>query len=697
MKEHSLKFDFSPKIIILLGSELIHDHKIAISELVKNAYDADANKVKLIIKENSIIIEDDGAGMDINIIKDFWLKPGTTTKDKERPKRTEKYKRLTLGEKGIGRFGIHRLGGSIELYSKTITAPEVRFTIDWSLFENKDNLDELEPIKVVENDTPKVFTGNKTGTQIIIRKLRQKFTEKDIKNVSSDLQKLLSPFTSIDNFNIEFFHGDTLFEETNLIPVKYIKEKSLISFSITINKDKITDFNYELKTEEHHKIKPRKICTQDLSKSNISTNLFEISKNGDPTNTKIVNLGNIRFIGYIYEYKLSQTLGQTLEKRIRDYLVENGGIRVYRDSMRVYNYGEEGKDNDILDLDKERAKRIGDHIGFNQLLASVELDRESSTALVEKTNREGFIHNEEFDYLRKVLNRSLQIVNLFRKDDKTRLSNAYFGKISDKGEITDRIKKMINTVRKLQNVEDVTKNKIVKELEDFSKDFENTKNIFLTASNTGLNLSFVVHEIDKILDVLEHHLKEKDLISSVSIFNHLKETVSSYKNTIKIDRRSSRHSLKEIVNQSIHNFAYRFECHEIEVLSETDESFQIVGKRNLIIGAILNIFDNSVWWLEYYKVTSKKIYIKTYQIGNDINLIIADNGKGFNISFESALAPFISGRMDDSSMGIGLHLADQIMQAHGGVLTSSSAKDEKLPDEFTDGAVLKLIFKNNKR
>ena len=75
---HTFKFEFSPKIIVLLGEELIHDHKIAISELVKNAYDADANTVKIKITPHSIIIEDDGIGMGIDIIKNVWLKPGVS-------------------------------------------------------------------------------------------------------------------------------------------------------------------------------------------------------------------------------------------------------------------------------------------------------------------------------------------------------------------------------------------------------------------------------------------------------------------------------------------------------------------------------------------------------------------------------------------------------------------------------------------
>ena len=676
---HTFKFEFSPKIIVLLGEELIHDHKIAISELVKNAYDADANTVKIKITPHSIIIEDDGIGMGIDIIKNVWLKPGVSSKNKSNPQRTKKYHRHPLGEKGIGRLGVHRLGNKIELYSKSENTPEVHFSIDWKLFEECDSLNDIEPIKVIENDVPEVM--NATGTKIIIKDLKEQFTDADIQNISSDLQKLQSPFQSIDDFIIQLYHHNGLFVNQEEITIDDIKHRALFEFNIEFRKNRIINFEYKLLTNNNHKVKPRIITKCDLEK------VIHNFENIEST----VDLGAICFRGYIYEYKLATVLGEKIDKDIKDYLKVNGGIRVYRDRMRVYNYGEEGKDNDILNLDKTRAKKLGDHIGFNQILASVELSRDGSSGLTEKTNREGFIHNEAFAYFRNALNKSLEIVNKLRQDDKEQLKLAYIGKEYDKGEISVRVENIISTVKSFE-IEDKKKEKIITQLQSFSKEFKHIKDVFLHASNAGLNLTFVIHEIDKIIDGLEKALKEKKYDFAESIFLHLKNVVLTYKQAIKIDKKTSSHQLLKIVNQSVFNFQYRFDSHSIEIITEVAEDLHIVAKKNLIVGAFTNILDNAAYWLKEYKIKSKKIYIKAYQESNELNVIIADNGNGFNMSFESAKSPFISGRFDESSMGIGLHLVEQIMQAHYGRLTHSSSEYEALPAEFSHGAILKLVF-----
>jgi nitrogen fixation/metabolism regulation signal transduction histidine kinase len=55
--------------------------------------------------------------------------------------------------------------------------------------------------------------------------------------------------------------------------------------------------------------------------------------------------------------------------------------------------------------------------------------------------------------------------------------------------------------------------------------------------------------------------------------------------------------------------------------------------------------------------------------------------------------PFISNKPD--GMGLGLHLADEVMKAHGGALYFPEAGEIELPPEI-DGAVVVLAFKREK-
>ena len=67
-----------------------------------------------------IIIEDDGIGMDAIIISTVWMQPGSDHKLKiiQALKDNPKAERIPIGEKGIGRFGVHKLGFEIEMVTK---------------------------------------------------------------------------------------------------------------------------------------------------------------------------------------------------------------------------------------------------------------------------------------------------------------------------------------------------------------------------------------------------------------------------------------------------------------------------------------------------------------------------------------------------------------------------------------------------
>ena len=109
-------------IINLLGDELIGSDSLAIFELVKNSYDADATKVTIYFQnldssERKIIIEDNGSGMTIDIIQNVWLTIGTDYK-KKKAKISPIFKRSSLGNKGVGRLAVHRLADEITLESQ---------------------------------------------------------------------------------------------------------------------------------------------------------------------------------------------------------------------------------------------------------------------------------------------------------------------------------------------------------------------------------------------------------------------------------------------------------------------------------------------------------------------------------------------------------------------------------------------------
>ena len=120
----TLRWRFDVSTFRLIGRDLITDRVTALFELVKNSYDANAQNVNVIFenvgagKTDSLIrIEDDGYGMSFEDIRDKWMVIGTSSK-RSHPYSPEPYNRKCVGEKGIGRFAVDKLGDKVSIITK---------------------------------------------------------------------------------------------------------------------------------------------------------------------------------------------------------------------------------------------------------------------------------------------------------------------------------------------------------------------------------------------------------------------------------------------------------------------------------------------------------------------------------------------------------------------------------------------------
>jgi len=129
IESKTLKIRPYARLLTMLGEQLIKNERIALIEIVKNAYDADAEWVKIsfcgfegdykITSESKIIIEDSGHGMTNEVIEEHWLNPATPEKKRRKKiKATTKKGRVIQGEKGIGRFALLKLGRKINVVTR---------------------------------------------------------------------------------------------------------------------------------------------------------------------------------------------------------------------------------------------------------------------------------------------------------------------------------------------------------------------------------------------------------------------------------------------------------------------------------------------------------------------------------------------------------------------------------------------------
>jgi len=193
-----LPFSITARVAMQLGRESISNSIVAILELVKNAYDADAEKVSIRFANlgtaNALmIIEDSGLGMSETQLKQNWLLIGTQFKRKSS---TSKLKgRVVTGEKGLGRLGLDRLCSTTVLRSFVSGKSKgIEFQIHWSKYE-KGSSKKLEEIKhqlyKIDKRISDPITGeevlHKRGTQILLQRLKDSWTKEQIEELKKEL------------------------------------------------------------------------------------------------------------------------------------------------------------------------------------------------------------------------------------------------------------------------------------------------------------------------------------------------------------------------------------------------------------------------------------------------------------------------------------------------------------------------------
>lgn len=712
-----VKKNFRPRarLLLQLGDQLIKNESIALLELVKNSYDADASKVKVIMRNvdeidnGTIVIEDDGVGMDWNIIENVWLEPGSDYKEKlfNQNYVTPKFERTPIGEKGIGRFGVHKIGEKIEVITRCSKEKEYVISINWSDFNNTKYLKDA-PVEIYERE-PAMFKGNKTGTRIEITALRNTWRRSIVRQVHRDLLAINSPFKSKDAIKIEFDIDKKKWLE-GLLEFDDIKKASLYYFDCKFSGQRIEKFKYEFKPWPNMSLlKARTITEKDnYVKENKKMWRTEIEIDEKTKKKKkvykIINLskykiGNVSMRGYIFDRDpaILDMCITTGKSDLANYLDENGGVRIYRNELRVNEYGEPG--NDWLGLDIERVNIPGRKISNNLILSAIDLKRNESTGLIEKTNREGFIENDalrEFTYAVRYV---LGMVETLRNIDKSLIREKYnTPKMAEP--VIDSINDLKVVVNKKVKNENVRK-ELDANIAKVEKDYKEINETLITAAGAGLNLSFFVHEIEKGIDRLNLALQKEDASQKIlDLSNHLAELVDGYTNIIRQSKQSEE-KLTDILQGALFNNEFRFENHKIIINNNTAKyrgNTEIKCAKRLVLIASMNLIDNSIYWLAYKERQLKKVEEFKKRLYFDIikdepgyiKLLIADNAKGFTIPKDRLARPFMSEK--DGGMGLGLHLTSEIMKAHHGRIEFPEWGDYDIPKEFKRGAVVVLTF-----
>ena len=705
-----LSFRPRARLLQLLGDQLIGTPRLAVFELVKNAYDADAEHVTVSIEDlptgdPSIVVKDDGDGMSPNTIRDIWLVPAHDHKElQRRARKRTRLNRLPLGEKGVGRFAVHKLGDHIELVTKASGHEEVVVVIDWRELIAKPFLSDAK-VKVMTR-VPQVFKGSRTGTRITIGALREsKWTRGEVRRLQRQITSISSPFAArSDRFEAKLLVPDHKEWIEGVPDIEALLARAPWYFKFTFEEGRLA-WTYEFRGVTGIKLPSRKI------ERTLQPLMIVPERDDDgPLRSRrpqsvvadaslAAGIGPISGTFYIYDRDrvVLNRLGDS--QLVAGFLDENGGVRVYRDGIRVYNYGEPG--DDWLGLDLRRVNTPTRNISRNIVVGALDLQLETSDRLAEKTNREGFVENDAYRRFRQIVLGALAILETERKIDKDNIRT-----LTDSGDDPE-VEKIRKPLAELRAV--AARHKLSAEMDPLiskvERDYDEMRETMLRAGLSGMNLAVVFHEIEQGVRVLHDAIEGGGKPSEIQ--TQAKELVRILDGFTELLRKGERRpsSLKNLVRRVRDINQVRFRTHRVRLsapmLEESARDFEPTFAFSLALGALNNLLDNAFYWLRFRwpeeegeaptpGTSPRAIWMG---ISNDIAegpaIVVADTGPGLQDDPERLTRPFFSRRPD--GMGVGLYYANMVMELNGGRLAFPDREDAGVPEEF-DGAVIALVF-----
>jgi len=400
MTDNQLPFRISSGLKNIIGRDLITDDYVAVFELVKNSFDAYAQKVIITFEKDKMIIADDGKGMNHEDILKKWLFVAYSAKKEgveDAELKDEKFKsyrdkiqtkKFFAGAKGIGRFSCDRLGSKLILTTKKAVPDSLieQIEVNWNDFD-KNPEDEFININVNHRTLtalPREFKDFKHGTIVEILNLNSGSTwnRRKKQELKFSLEKLINPF----DFGQQKSFSIILRDESELERDKLEKNKRN-----RVN-GQVNNFVFEtlgLKTTQIITEIDAEGTYLTISLIDRGTTVYKIRKE-NPTEPK---LSNIRF----HLFHLNRIAKGNFTRLMGIEPVNFGSVFLYKNGVRIAPYGDVGFD--YFGLDIRKAQGHFRKLGTRDLIGQIAI-LGSNTEFKEISSRDGgLVRNDHYKAL----------------------------------------------------------------------------------------------------------------------------------------------------------------------------------------------------------------------------------------------------------------------------------------------------------
>ncbi len=383
-----LFFGVDARHIRQLGQELVGDRTTALTELIKNAYDADATRVSLrfdgAMQPSGVLeVEDDGLGMRLEDVDRGWMRISTDVKDVQ--SQSQKYRRERAGRKGIGRFATETLGRRLVLRTTVRGEPSalmIRF--DWEAdYPSGHDLTAIANPFWIE-PAPK----GKHGTLLRIEGLYDTWDEDARTRVRRAVRLLQPPFPVATSAKAD----------------RGIDPGFSVEVAVDGRPDDLVLKGYDDFLQAGTARMRARVSTAGQLRVRVASDHLGVDR-------EEILAGRYRKTGAFsaeasYFVFRTDALGGVGVRVAQEMAKEFAGIRLYRDGLRVMPYGEQG--NDWLGLDRlQGARTTLVPLANGNWFGQIAITRVRNPDLRDTASREGLVENEAFAQLQRAVRQAL--------------------------------------------------------------------------------------------------------------------------------------------------------------------------------------------------------------------------------------------------------------------------------------------------
>jgi signal transduction histidine kinase/anti-sigma regulatory factor (Ser/Thr protein kinase) len=693
-----LHFSIDSALLRELGEKLVETVHIALAELVKNAYDADATRVEIVFETDSkgasqIKIIDDGIGMNFDSVRNYWMR--IATNNKEVRDTSAVFGRPLTGAKGIGRFSCRRLGTHLKLITYGTKAGKNRgkqrltqrteVDFPWNDFEPGTEITKIK-CKGEMTEVP----NHDTGTTLIISDISDEWGTRGM----NWLKRQLGVLAANRGARRDGFLEDPGFNVRLIAPEFEGGVRDLREDLINAGWGTLTAYINN---------KHQAVC--ELNAMGVGRRTIKSSKKFEALKDIFLKIGIMVDLRWQLRDSSVLSLG-SLEK----ILPEWGGVQVRYRGFRVYPYG----DDDWLGIDNDRGLRKGNPkdelLAFASTLRGVDPGRsllnllsmrshvgsvdigEDAEGFEMKLNREGFVHSEAVDQLKEFVRFSIDWATILRDYQirqesqresfaaKVELENVLEKKIDSDLLVETAVSYLEGEVSTLAEYLEPEQRTIVKRSllratdairKQNSANLSELSHLRLVASTANLVLIFS-HEVRSLLGLLENSKeslvgmikglsnKQKETVSSiVAEFSDLQERLNELlelTTIVGIDQRKAKPgqvALKPKIEKTIKVFELIVKKYSINIdYSNVPNNIALTKiLESEVYSVLINVLSNAIKSVIAVG-KNRRIEISARKEGADNVITFKDSGLGLSPDrFEEVFVPFISdpdGRLYDN-------------------------------------------------